>query len=495
METVLPLLESLDVQTEIEFNNILLEDGGGNLDVVVQWQDALRTYNLSKRILFADEYQNLKSFFASVKESGDFFLYQDKSDCRAQYTVNPYGTVTYGFLYSLGGGNYQACKAYFEGTITYYRPITRPYNIEIYNGGILQTGWTLGDNGRLVVPFTFDDVRFDFLVPVRFVDEEIAVSMEASLDGITPIYSLQKLVLKEVKVNFDANIVDTFTESVGHSLSVDLLRGEYIVRTQERLTSQESGFFITEPTTSQKIINLQERKILTKEEMDYLICLWLCLKGSGVNFYLSGQPVRFIENALSYQFQAYISEQDAIFTLGALSVLDLSNDFTPYYWFYELTGVAYALPGGVPVYNYSYFWGDPNLNTGNYEGGTVQYLASPADPEMGKFPWSIQFYSSEPGGDRCNSQYWSLSTNGRPSFGWDDAAQIVSYFNWTQCSIAYKAKPTPSRLYRYSSYVPGGAGSPGFGGAGELRIFVIDVDYLWDTETGSVQWIADPQSP
>lgn len=500
----LPLLESLDVQTEIEFNNVVLQNGAGQIQTIIQWQDALRTFNLSRQILYPPQRQALVDFFLSVKASGDTFLYKDKSDFQCRSLTTPYGSSTYGALYPISGNDYQICKAYSIGDITYLRPISHPVNVVVYNGGIVQTGWTLGDNGRITIPTAFDGIEFDFFVPVRFEGEDLSSTITAAYNNNSRIlYSLAKLVLKEVKILFDISPVDTFTSSSTHVLTLDLLKGQYVEKVPERVTLQGSGFEVIERQESESVIELQQRKILRKPEIDYLIALWLCVKGDGgtfgfLKFNSSIITARFITKSLSYQFEAYLGENEAVFSLGELAIAETTSTVFPppplqvSYWFYELTGQEIAMPGGVPTFNGYYFWGDPAFNTGDQQGGIVQYLATNGDPEMGNFPYSIQFIESPPEVNVCDFRYWSLSTNNSTPFGWDDAAQLWSYFNPGKCSVSYKTKPTPSKLYRYTGYVAGGGG--GFSGTGDLRIFVIGVDYAWDAVTGAVQWFTDPQA-
>ena len=322
----LPLLESLDVQTEIKFNNVVLQDGAGRIQTIIQWQDAIRTFNLSRQILYPPQRQALVNFFLSVKASGEAFLYKDKSDFKCRSITTPYGSSTYGTLYPIAGDEYQICKAYSIGDTTYLRPISHPVNVIVYNGGIEQTGWVLGDNGRITISTAFDGIEFDFFVPVRFQDEDLSSVITATYnDNSRILYSLSRLVLREVKVLFDVSPVDTFEASSAHVLTLDLLKGQYIERVQERVTEQGSGFEFIERQESESVIELQQRKILRKPEMDYLIALWLCVKGDGgafgfLRFDSSIITARFITKALSYQFEAYFGENEAVFNLGEIAV-------------------------------------------------------------------------------------------------------------------------------------------------------------------------------
>lgn len=331
----LPLLESLDVQTEIEFNNIVLQNGAGQIQAIIQWQDALRTFNLSRQILYPPQRQALVDFFLSVKASGEAFLYRDKSDFQCRYLTTPYGSSNYGALYPIAGNDYQICKAYSIGDSTYLRPISHPVNIIVYNGGVEQTGWVLGDNGRITIPTAFDEIEFDFFVPVRFQDEDLSSAITATYgDNSRILYSLSKLVLKEVKILFDISPVDTFTVSSTHVLTLDLLKGQYIERVQEKVTGQGSGFEFIERQESESIIELQQRKILRKPEMDYLIALWLCVKGDGgafgfLKFDSSIIATRFVTKALSYQFEAYFGDNEAVFNLGGIAIAETLPPPTP----------------------------------------------------------------------------------------------------------------------------------------------------------------------
>jgi hypothetical protein len=269
----------------------------------------------------------LREFFDLTKGSLESFFYRDKSDWQASRVKQLRSDVqTYGTLYGLGNDEYQTCKAYQVGGAIYLRPIACPFNLALFNGETLVTGWTLCDNGKVTYSGTFNSVSFDFYVPVRFETDDLErqITAKSEPDNYV-VYSIPKLVLKEVKIDFDDNVVDTFQKNLDHTLSLDLLKGTEIVQYQTDILSQESGFekrsLVQEiPTT---INNLQARNIVYQDDIEYLIALWLCVKGEGAGFYFDNgfetNRVRFVSKALSYTLQS----NSLIFNLTGIGVREL----------------------------------------------------------------------------------------------------------------------------------------------------------------------------
>ena len=325
----IPIIESVDIQTEIAFNNLCLQDGGGKEQRIILWQDPIRTFNLHKEIVYPVQLTALREFFDLTKGSLESFFYRDKSDWQASRVKQLRSDVqTYGTLYGLGNDEYQICKAYHVGGTIYLRPIACPFNLALFNGETLVTGWTLGDNGKVTFSGAFNGVSFDFYVPVRFETDDLErqITAKSEPDNYV-VYSIPKLVLKEVKIDFDDNVVDTFQKNLEHTLSFDLLKGTEIVQYQTDILSQESGFekrsLVQEiPTT---INNLQARNIVYQDDIEYLIALWLCVKGEGASFYFDNgfgtNRVRFVSKALSYTCQS----NALVYSLASLQVKNLQE--------------------------------------------------------------------------------------------------------------------------------------------------------------------------
>ena len=172
----------------------------------------------------------------------------------------------------------------------------------------------------------FNSVSFDFYVPVRFETDDLErqITAKSEPDNYV-VYSIPKLVLKEVKIDFDDNVVDTFQKNLDHTLSLDLLKGTEIVQYQTDILSQESGFekrsLVQEiPTT---INNLQARNIVYQDDIEYLIALWLCVKGEGAIFNFDNgietNRVRFMSKALSYTCQS----NALVYSLAGIGVREL----------------------------------------------------------------------------------------------------------------------------------------------------------------------------
>ena len=323
----IPIIESVDIQTEIAFNNLCLQDGGGKEQRVILWQDPIRTFNLHKEIVYPVQLNALREFFDLTKGSLEFFFYRDKSDWQASRVKQLRSDVqTYGTLYGLGNDEYQICKAYQVGGTIYLRPIACPFNLALFNGETLVTGWTLGDNGKVTFSGTFNSVSFDFYVPVRFETDDLErqITAKSEPDNYV-VYSIPKLVLKEVKIDFDDNVVDTFQKNLDHTLSLDLLKGTEVIQYQTDILSQESGFekrsLVQETPTT--INNLQARNIVYQDDIEYLIALWLCVKGEGASFYFDNgfgtNRVRFVSKSLSYTCQS----NALVYSLGGIGVREL----------------------------------------------------------------------------------------------------------------------------------------------------------------------------
>jgi uncharacterized protein (TIGR02217 family) len=321
----IPIIESVDIQTEIAFNNLCLQNGGGIEQRVILWQDPIRTFNLHKEIVYPVQLNALREFFDLTKGSLESFFYRDKSDWQAKRFKQLRSDVTtYGTLYSLGNNEYQVCKAYQVGSTIYLRPIACPFNLALFNGETVVTGWTLGNNGKVTFSGTFNGVSFDFYVPVRFETDDLErqITAKSEPDNYV-VYSIPKLVLKEVKIDFDDNVVDTFQKNSDHILSLDLLKGSEVIQYQTDILSQESGFekrsLVQEnPTT---INNLQARNIVYQDDIEYLIALWLCVKGEGASFYFDNgfgtNRVRFASKALSYTCQS----NALVYSLAGIGVI------------------------------------------------------------------------------------------------------------------------------------------------------------------------------
>jgi hypothetical protein len=132
---------------------------------------------------------------------------------------------------------------------------------------------------------------------------------------------------------------------------LDLLKGTEIVQYQTDILSQESGFekrsLVQEiPTT---INNLQPRNILYQNDIEYLIALWLCVKGEGAGFYFDNgfetNRVRFVSKALSYTCQS----NALVYSLASLQVKQLPV----FIYFVNVTFYGESAQGGEMWPNYS----------------------------------------------------------------------------------------------------------------------------------------------
>jgi uncharacterized phage protein (TIGR02218 family)/uncharacterized protein (TIGR02217 family) len=308
LDLLFPFVENVNIQTEISFNNTILRDDSGKEQRIVNWIDPLRTFNISKNIVYRTELNALVSFHESVQGSRSAFWYKDKSD---------FASDGKGFLVSTGvSGEFQVCKRYELAGNIHIRPILKPIGLQIRSSNILVTNWTLGLLGKVTfsgsVPANLS-LTFEFYVPVRFEEDSLERVIQAKYRGSRELYSVPKLILKEVKLTPNVYPVDTFNDNLSHLFNLDLYANsslEIVYSTE--VVNQSSGYEKRVSRASSPVVltRLQNKRILRQFEIDYLINLWLTAKGEAATFKLrdavgnTDRVCRFASKSLTYTLKS-----------------------------------------------------------------------------------------------------------------------------------------------------------------------------------------------
>lgn len=281
-----PIIESLDIQHQITFSNITLRNREGAEQTIVKWQAPVRKYTLSKKILTPSNRTILLDFFNSIKGSKDPILYRDKSDYQATATQKVLGTGVYtqGVVIKVGE-IYALFKKYVCGANTHYRPIYQAIDLEIYDeSDNLVSGWEFLEGGKITgLAGQEYTASFTFLTPCKFTEDDL----ESTVTGAKQVFSLTPLTIREHRFKPVLTVHDVVYDNLLHTL-------EYAIADKTTLSDiwdnetivQESGYTVTSQEQSYPIhvLKFGDRSIIPQKDMEYLIALWLCGKGSGCFF-------------------------------------------------------------------------------------------------------------------------------------------------------------------------------------------------------------------
>lgn len=225
-------------------------------------------------------------------------------------------------------------KKYSCGNNAHLRPILYPDvgNLKIYQGDV-----ELPQSAYIVAP---DRIVFNspppsdqrltwegtFKVLCHFEEDKLDYQpiVKSSNNGI---FSIPKLILRESRLDLDISFLptDVLYPDLNHDFKLNLTKRCTISPKFETniisLSSGERKRFSRKNNASD-INSLQQRKTLSQKDIDYLICLWLCAKGSGATFrypdLVNNQSIisRFNSVSLSYQNQTSLQ----IYSLGELQI-------------------------------------------------------------------------------------------------------------------------------------------------------------------------------
>ena len=225
-------------------------------------------------------------------------------------------------------------KKYSCGNNVHFRPILYPDvdNLKIYQGDV-----ELPQSAYIVAP---DRIVFNspppgdqkltwegtFKVLCHFEEDKLDYQpiVKSSNNGI---FSIPKLILRESRLDIDISFLptDLFYPNLNHNFKLNLTKRCTISPSFETnivsLSSGERKRFSRKDIPSD-ISSLQQRTTLSQKDIDYLIALWLCTKGSGATFRYpdlvndSSILSRFNSVSLSYQNQTSLQ----IYSLGELQI-------------------------------------------------------------------------------------------------------------------------------------------------------------------------------
>ena len=314
---IFPLIEAVGITTTISFSNTVLINSSGAEQRLVKWQDPLRTFNLTKKILSIGELTLILAFFKNKLGSDIEFLYQDKSDYIASNGQ--------GVLYPLPDGfrtEFQLCKLYVVGACAHFRAISKPEALVSVPGYNLEDCIVDYNTGKVVLPSppaasnNFYSVDFQFYLPVIFDGDELDYTI-AGLD----VYQINKLILKEVKtlpfIYPKDSLADSPSEGankVVFSTNLDFIANNQSATNYDTETiTLSSGYNkrtprITQPWTK---TTLAQRGTFNQSQLETLLRFWLANKGNGAYFYYNSHGsstnqylCRFWAQDLNYVLQS-----------------------------------------------------------------------------------------------------------------------------------------------------------------------------------------------
>ena len=291
------------------FNSLVLENQEGAEERIIKWLSPLLTFDLSKVILSKTQRDYIRDYFAQVKGNVDSFPYLDYSDYQATHEplVNRLGSITQGILAgNIGNTQFQLIKTYQIGSNIHYRPITRPEpnSIEIYENGVLLTGWT-EQEGKITLaspklPNSTLTASFDFYVPVSFSQPQMQYRLNRDNKDKVQGYSLEKFQLEERRERpyyspIDAieplpefaldGYINSITSIQDSAEIIDLVSG-YDYRTT-RYKFQVGNYFL-------------DQILMHRTELDYLIAFWRCSKGKGIVFPFEDRTYKDAETSVRF---------------------------------------------------------------------------------------------------------------------------------------------------------------------------------------------------
>ncbi len=287
---------SQNVQIDMAFQTIVLEDSEGFENRIPNWNSPILNFDLSKALSYSQHKDSLREFFVLMKGQTESFLYIDPIDNEATAIelLNPYGSKTQGILYPEPDGvrtEFQLVKVYKVGTSVHYRPITNPIkeSIEIYTGEfIAPSALWLEQKGKITFaapPSSTITANFKFYVPVRFSQPTINWSLDRDeeVKG-NQVYQLENFTLEEVREDcFDCPI-DIFGDLDNFALD-GWINSTTGVTDKTEIINMFSGYDFrkTRYKFPKAVFNLDRIK-LDDFAKDYLIAFWRCAKGKALAF-------------------------------------------------------------------------------------------------------------------------------------------------------------------------------------------------------------------
>jgi uncharacterized phage protein (TIGR02218 family) len=225
-------------------------------------------------------------------------------------------------------------KKYSCGNNVHYRPILYPdiNSLKIYQGTteippseyIVAPGKIVFSNPPPNIPkLTWEGT---FKVLCHFEEDKLDYQ-PITKNRDNAIFSIPKLILRESRIEPEIALLpsDVFYPNLNHDFNLNLTKRCTISPKFETniisLSSGETKRFSRRNIPSD-ISSLQQRKTLSQKDIDYLIALWLCAKGSGSTFrypdLVNGLSILSRLNSVSLSYQNQTSLQ--IYSLGELQI-------------------------------------------------------------------------------------------------------------------------------------------------------------------------------
>ncbi|MDJ0579103.1 DUF2460 domain-containing protein [Crocosphaera sp.] len=343
LDQTFPIEYNVRIGVNITFDNIITKNNNLSEQRIIQNEYPTREYSLFKNIVTPQDLTLLRTFFETTKGSFKGFLFKDpldnsvtenivnilNSDCSEQGRLypDPDGVRT----------EFQVIKEYRMESSVYRQPIYYPYNLRLYQDGTeIFSGFTQ-DKGKIVFdtppiafipgnPFDILSITasFDFYYPCRFKTDVLEDKIVTRTDNDNKIYGLNNLEIVEVKQEFDIYPESSFS-TLSNEIAVNLRWGQTF-QTQRKTNIKTSISNIENRTQKQVnaelFLDLQSKQILSQQQAQYLLYLWLNIKGNG--------------RAFKYRDAVSDTLFDARFDTGSLS---FTNQSANYIWELQQTTI------------------------------------------------------------------------------------------------------------------------------------------------------------
>lgn len=287
---MLSFTESLPIQVSISFpGNRILIDALGREQRIVPHQSPIREYTIQKNTLTPTESTQIQQMFDATEGGRYYFWYTDKSDYRATKDARVVGfnSNTQGVAVATVDGHFLT-KRYVCNNNTHYRLMGQVRNLKLYDpntGNSEVTGWSYdmetGKVSGLPDPNNWYNAEFEFDVPVRFAESTMDIVTKTK--QVNPLFATT-IKLVEQRLPWLTAFNDVFNDFISQEFTIDML---YESTTTRRYDNQKyvmpSGFvkvFNYQPTAITEV-TLGERYAIKDDDLEWLICFWLNVKGSG----------------------------------------------------------------------------------------------------------------------------------------------------------------------------------------------------------------------
>jgi uncharacterized phage protein (TIGR02218 family) len=247
-------------------------------------------FDISRNLIFDADKDAILNLFETVQGSQDYFLFEDFTDYQAFHTGVDNNSAIYpsGAGYERGGtqgvmvrdidNNLRLAKLYQIGGLRTYRVITHPNQVTVYRGGnpvsvSVEQGTGIVTNGQ-----DGDTWTGTFYVPVRFVDDDFSFSKVGDRH-----YAFSSLKMREVKlydVGISANVFNRIRDyyfALAFNFNSDTSK-----RFKTIVDEFDNSFENREQQYDylQQRFTLNQRKLLTRSDVEYLITLYRCHLGA-----------------------------------------------------------------------------------------------------------------------------------------------------------------------------------------------------------------------